>query len=253
MAERKLIDVDHLIDKDGDLTLGLNLDFCDDMDIIKWINEQPTVDAVEVVRRKECKFYSEQRDMCAIIPCCSLRGELWNSSCDGCVQYKSKYDSTPIIDPETLQIVQELREKLREKERNSQYWESMYNHAYSDCIIADKKLARYEKAEKDGRLFELPSRKIFESLGDSLYMIEDWEIIELTNCSVQIDADGVLYVTCCADDKIFPYREPIAEFDMEPGDWCTQYINLNISDFGKTVFLAREEAEAALKERENDG
>lgn len=41
--------------------------------------------------RTDCKFYSEQRDMCAVIPCCSLHEGLGNCPCDDCKQYRSKY------------------------------------------------------------------------------------------------------------------------------------------------------------------
>lgn len=132
-------------------------------------------------------------------------------------------DTSETIDPETLPIVRELREKLE----------------------------RYEKAEKEGRLIEFPCREIFESQGGYLYMIYDGEVIELTSCNAQIDPSGVVYVTCCADDKIFPYVEPYVEPDTEPS--CTEFIDFEISDFGKNVFLTREAAEEAkLKEMGNN-
>ena len=108
------------------------------------------------------------------------------------------------------------------------------------------KLARYEKAEQEGRLVELPCRELLESRGDYLYMIYDAEIVKVVSCSVQIDTDGTVYVTCCADDKIFPYREGDPEHDTEPSDWCTKYIDFDASDFGKTVFFTEESAKAVL-------
>lgn len=116
-----------------------------------------------------------------------------------------------------------------------------------DCI---KKLAEYETAEEDGRLVVLPSNQVWESQGGIVYYIYDYEITECVNCGISICADGKVWIGLAADEDIFPYREPIAEFDTDPTDWCKKTTDVLALEWGKTVFLTREEAEKALKEME---
>lgn len=113
----------------------------------------------------------------------------------------------PTIDPETLPIVRELREKLE----------------------------RYEKAEQEGRLIELPCK-----IGDTVWVTTcaTSRGIEVVKCEVRkmrIKNDGkTIGYSCC-------------------GRYKSGYLyngNFVFNSIGKTVFLTREEAEAALKERE---
>lgn len=122
-------------------------------------------------------------------------------------------------------------------------------NAINICI---KKLAEYETAEEEGRLVVLPSTQVHSSLGGYVYYIYDYEIVECVNCAITIDADGRTWICLAADEDIFPYREPIAEFDTDPTDWCQKAIDVLVSEWGKTVFLTREEAEKALEEMEKD-
>lgn len=117
----------------------------------------------------------------------------------------------------------------------------------NECV---KKLAEYETAEEEGKLVVLPSRQVLESQGGIVYYIFDYEITECVNCAIMIYADGKTWICLEADEDIFPYREPIAEFDTDPTDWCHKAIDVPVSEWGKTVFLTREEAEKALKEME---
>ena len=117
------------------------------------------------------------------------------------------------------------------------------------CI---EKLAEYETAEEEGRLVVLPSTQVYSSLGGYVYYIYDYEIAECVNCAITIDADGRMWICLAADEDIFPYREPIAEFDTDPTDWCQKAIDVLVSEWGKTVFLTHEEAEKALEEMEKD-
>ena len=119
----------------------------------------------------------------------------------------------------------------------------------NDCI---KKLSEYETAEEEGRLVVLPSTQVYSSLGGYVYYIYDYEIAECVNCAITIDADGRMWICLAADEDIFPYREPIAEFDTDPTDWCQKAIDVLVSEWGKTVFLTHEEAEKALEEMEKD-
>lgn len=115
-----------------------------------------------------------------------------------------------------------------------------------------KKLAEYETAEEEGRLVVLPSNQVWESQGDIVYYIYDYEITECVNCGISICADGKAWIGLAADENIFPYREPIAEFDTDPTDWCKKTTDVLALEWEKTVFLTREEAEKALKEMEKD-
>ena len=114
------------------------------------------------------------------------------------------------------------------------------------------KLAEYETAEDEGRLVVLPSNQILESQGDIVYYIYDYEITECVNCGISICADGKAWIVLAADEDIFPYREPIAEFDTDPTDWCKKTTDVLALEWGKTVFLTREEAEKALKEMDGN-
>ena len=113
---------------------------------------------------------------------------------------------------------------------------------------AIKKLYEYETAEDEGRLVVLPSNQTLESQGDIVYYIYDYEITECVNCGISICADGKAWIALAADEDIFPYREPIAEFDTDPTDWCKKTTDVLALEWGKTVFLTRGEAEKALKE-----
>lgn len=110
------------------------------------------------------------------------------------------------------------------------------------------KLAEYETAEEEGRLVVLPSNQVWKSQGDIVYYIYDYEITECVNCGISICTDGKAWIGLAADEDIFPYREPIAEFDTDPTDWCKKTTDVLALEWGKTVFLTRGEAEKALKE-----
>ena len=130
-----------------------------------------------------------------------------------------------------------------------------YRRCYKMTRWAEKakeKLAKYETAEEEGRLAVLPSTQVYSSLGGYVYYIYDYEIVECVNCAITIDADGRMWICLAADEDIFPYREPIAEFDTDPTDWCQKATDVLVSEWGKTVFLTHEEAEKALEEMEKD-
>ena len=105
------------------------------------------------------------------------------------------------------------------------------NDIYNCIRICDKpfealeKFNRYKKLEKQGRLLKLPC-----AVGDTVYIVKGGEV--LRNYVVQIHIAQVEAQTffSCYDD-------------------C-----FGIEQIGKTVFLTREEAEAALKKwRVNNG
>lgn len=53
----------------------------DSSDVVQQIYAQPSVDAVEVVRCKDCKFYLNQHDG---HPCCDLHLDFWVDEDDYC-------------------------------------------------------------------------------------------------------------------------------------------------------------------------
>lgn len=118
-------------------------------------------------------------------------------------------------------------------------------------IVEDmvKKLADYENLEEQGRLIKLPCKEAYTESGDIVYLIYDDEVIECTHCGLSINpVDGKAYIALATDEDIFPYRRPIPEYDLDPTDWCTNTIDAEVGEIGKTVFLTKSEAEAKLKE-----
>ncbi len=94
------------------------------------------------------------------------------------------------------------------------------------CQIAVKKLWKikeYEFLEEQGKLLKLPC-----AVGDTVYYLDRF-------CSGSLDCPSRPCESC--ED----YQLEIYEGKFKLND---------INDFGKTVFLTREEAEAALKELE---
>lgn len=114
-----------------------------------------------------------------------------------------------------------------------------------------KKLADYEDAEEQGLLVRLPCKEVYDNSGGDIWYIYLGEIIQCVQCSTNFGADGMLYISLAYDEKIFPYREPIAEFDTDPTDWCVNFTDVPINEVGKTLFFTREAAEHALKEMED--
>lgn len=89
------------------------------------------------------------------------------------------------------------------------------------------------RAERDGRLVVLPCK-----VGDTVYRFE-------VGCCRFRENDA-----CSAYCEGYEYSCPDYESDrkIEAGHFCLS----DMASIGKTVFLTREEAEAALKEQSND-
>ena len=112
-----------------------------------------------------------------------------------------------------------------------------------------KKLDEYENLEEQGLLLRLPCK-----VGDKLYAISDTRIAECTCCEIKIGIENYVGANfnCDYDCKGCPFNSWEQDFytgehscSGEYGDW---YFVLD--DFGKTVFLTREAAEAKLREME---
>lgn len=99
------------------------------------------------------------------------------------------------------------------------------NNGHQKCM---ERLAEYEDLEEQGKLLKLPC-----SVGDVVYADSIvYGILRYEVCSIEI-GDTIRY-HCVAYSKAFQ------DFPRE----CLDEMELDISDFGKTVFFAPEEAEA---------
>lgn len=117
-------------------------------------------------------------------------------------------------------LVKENYEKESLKTLYSCYGEKP-NSYYFNCeegYCAMEKLADYEDAEEQGRLFKLPCK-----VGDTVYVI----------AGKNISAQKIQRATIDSEMKI---------------EFCTKRRGFALFDIGKTVFLTESEAEAKLKE-----
>ena len=176
-----------------------------------------------------------------------LAGSINKTPCP-CSMCEKEFSYVPYIEQWILQEVKQVAERLTVKAPSGLI--HLVDNSESGMNQAIKKLAEYETAEEEGRLVVLPSNQVWKSQGDIVYYIYDYEITECVNCGISICADGKVWIGLAADEDIFPYREPIAEFDTDPTDWCKKTTDVLALEWGKTVFLTRGEAEKALKEME---
>ena len=92
------------------------------------------------------------------------------------------------------------------------------------------RLRELVEADREGRCVVLPCK-----VGDTIYDISLAEIKESKVVSISFSASELPYhVSICAEN----YRHAIT-------------LDIEIGDFGKTVFLTRKEAEAVLEEMKN--
>ena len=106
------------------------------------------------------------------------------------------------------------------------------------------------QAADEGKIIGLPCKEFYSKSGDTVYLIDEGEIIEVMHEGANIGADGKPSVIVAADDDIFPYREPDAEIDTDPTDWCTNGKELSTEEFQENIRFSREAADAVLQERE---
>ena len=121
------------------------------------------------------------------------------------------------------------------------------SYDYKNLLI--EKLGKYEDLEEHGRLIKLPCKEAYTQSGDIVYLIYDDEMVECAHCGLSINpVDGKAYIALATDEDIFPYRRPVPEYDLDHTDWCTNAIDAEVGEIGKTVFFTKSEAEAKLKE-----
>lgn len=137
--------------------------------------------------------------------------------------------------------------------------------AYTGCIVPEiwfegereyrvlDKLATYEDLEEQGLLVRLPCKEAYSKSGDFVYLIYDYEIIECVHCGLEIcPVSGEGFISLATDERVFPYRNPDPEHDLDPTDWCTNVTDVSMNEIGKTLFFTREEAEKKLEELKNE-
>ena len=118
---------------------------------------------------------------------------------------------------------------------DDELWESACEPDCEEIDAVYRKLKEYEDMEKQDRLLKLPCK-----VGNIVYCIENKEIYTCTVGKISISKNNGVWV-----EINFPKEMP----DIVA-------IEYNLDDIGKTVFLAREEAEAAmnkLKGKDNKG
>lgn len=123
------------------------------------------------------------------------------------------------------------------------------DYALDAAINGLEQLKEYQELEEQGKLIKLPCKESYTKSGDIVYLIYDDEVVECTHCGLGINpVDGKAYIKLATDEDIFPYRRPVPEYDLDPTDWCTNTIDAEVGEIGKTVFLTKSEAETKLKE-----
>ena len=136
---------------------------------------------------------------------------------------------------DTKTMIREVKH-VAEKHKNDRKFtgQTVITDMCNDIIPKLEKLAEYETAEIEGRLVVLPCK-----VGDAVYTIEDKYYEHLYHkgiqkghvCRFEYDKEWFawIYIDGCNKDLQIAYK---------------------IRNFNKTVFLAREEAEKAMKEKE---
>lgn len=136
-------------------------------------------------------------------------------------------------------------ERLTERERNVD-GTGVAKEEITDGLLkpfADKiltKLADYEDLEEQGLLVRLPCK-----LKDKLYHFYG---IDLEDNFVDVISDEIIMEVVATEFVIDSYEIAIKCIT----DWNSPYEYLPAAEFGKTVFLTREEAKKKLEEIQNE-
>lgn len=98
------------------------------------------------------------------------------------------------------------------------------------------RLKELVQADREGRCEVIPREEFFLRLNSNVYVIDDGEVLEVLLYIIGRDQNGIGFI----DVVYLPRHEN------------EKRLRFRFSDVGKTVFLTREEAEAALKKM-NEG
>ena len=122
----------------------------------------------------------------------------------------------------------------------------------SGCDYSISRMVELMKADKDGRVLILPCK-----VTDKLYVVGKKQIVECDIEGTYLNDDGTIeYLVnfeCGEDCTGCPFdsweREPVSDEYHCGGEYGDG--SVSSKDFGKTVFLSREEAEKALEARKD--
>jgi hypothetical protein len=155
---------------------------------------------------------------------------------------------TDIINGWTFEETIKTAESFMKAEKNIFKWDVL-RHLRDFAENYRERIKGYQQLEEQGRLIKLPCKEAYTQSGDIVYLIYDDEVVECTHCGLGINpVDGKAYIALVTDEDIFPYRRPVPEYDLDPTDWCTNAIDAEVGEIGKTVFFTKSEAEAKLEE-----
>ena len=198
--------------------------------------------------KRECSecVFSEKNTKCKRSLC---NIDNWKGNADELLEIAKSGKST-ICTPEEKAInnIEKFIENPDRTALNDEFVESL-----KLAVEKLKEVKKYKDLEERDLLVRLPCKEAYSRSGDFVYLIYDYEIIECVHCGLGIDPlSGKAYITLATDEKLFPYRSPDPEQDLDPTDWCTNATDVEVSELGKTVFLTREEAEKKLEEMKNE-
>jgi len=154
------------------------------------------------------------------------------------------YEKTGLSPEEVMQYkalgaYEEIRDGLAEFRRLLAVAEP-----YLTCGLSPERVEELARADREGRIVVLPCK-----VGDLVYYLT-----EDGNCIFEGDYDECDDCNYCIKPIDDLFRDDPDEWECDFKPHVEQmYFDLSMVDaYGKTVFLTREEAEAALKERENN-
>lgn len=167
---------------------------------------------------------------------CCAKGLGHDDACENCkvgeIQNRREY-----IEFAAANAIERLTDEnatLREKVPLTE--DTMINLAAQALGVEPSRLRELAEADKDGRVVVLPCK-----VGDTVYMIERI-----------FDIDNGICDEICARKVIGHGGNNLNQLWLVgSGGICNAYIF--VSEFGKTVFLTREEAERAIQEMEGKG
>ena len=153
-----------------------------------------------------------------------------------------------------LYKVVEMMERLTYRGSEIMTEDGWFKPSYS-CYSTRKiieRLAEYEDLEEQGLMLRLPLK-----IGDTVYFLgrkcdkceEDYCYRCPYNLNGEKRDDIFVYDMVVKQFRIYNNSVYIVDTDAV---WSSSEISLNIKQFGKTVFLTKEEAENKLKEMESD-
>lgn len=160
--------------------------------------------------------------------CGNLQWSLPDLGNGGLIDRLAEYEDIGLTPEQIREIDRLYAEKCKElAECNKSYLTGL---ELANITVALKKLREYEDMEKKSKLIKLPC-----AVGDTVYRVSP-------NC-IYIDPCQITGFAKCDSVKSICYTVYI---DPDEEDIIL------LSDFGKTVFLTSEEAEAALEKRKRE-